>query len=284
MSTREGWIVGADSYASILLTVSYSWIEKHFDRQGNAIGELTEKKARELGKINAAIEGYTGDLQNVSINYCLLNEILTNPEITKAKRHLYSALVLENYFTNLRSLMDFICNMVRLSLTEKQLKVFPDIDSLNRLITFTKNENNAGKLPIELHNFLVNIYPVLTEIRTIRDLIIHKGKEILISRKGDEKFYIKIPKRGSSTNENMLPNILNTKDSEYELYSYIRQITKKVFKQTEDIGTIMLNDIIKKNKFSCTYYGIVNQCLNEFNDFLLNLNEEILATTKPMRT
>ena len=52
MSTRESWIVGMDSYASLLLTISYSWIEKHFDTQDNAIGKLTEKRAREIGKLN----------------------------------------------------------------------------------------------------------------------------------------------------------------------------------------------------------------------------------------
>lgn len=270
MSTREGWVVGMDSYASLLLTVSYSWIEEHFDRQDNAIGNLTEKRAREIGKINAAIQAYTSDLQNISINYCLLNELLNNPQISTAKRYLYSSLILENYFTNLRSLLDFISYIIRISLTEKQLKVVPDIDSLNSLISFTKKENNTGKLPLEIHNFLININPVLNEIRTIRDLIIHKGKEILISRKNDRKFYIKIPKKGFSDNDNMLPNILNSEDSEYELYSYLRQITKKVFKHIEDIGAVMLNDNIKHSKYSWTYYAIVNPCLNEFNDFLLN--------------
>lgn len=282
MSTREGWIVGAESYASLLLTVSYSWIEKHFDRQDNPLGTLTEKKARELGKINASIQGYTSDLHNVSINYCLLNEILTNSQITVAKRHMYSTLVLENYFTNLRSMLDFICNIIRLCLTEQQLKNYPNIDSLNKLVSFAKKDTNTGKLPIEIHNFLIKVSPVLNEIRTIRDLIIHKGKEIFISRKEDRRFYIKIPRNGNK-NENMLPNILNSEDSEYELYSYLRRITKTVFRLTEDIGAIMLNDTIKNNKFIWTYYAVVNQCLSEFNSFLLNQDEKILATTKPKR-
>ena len=275
LSTWESWIVGDDKYASLLLTVAYSWIEKHFDRKNLLKENLDKTRAREFGKIKATILAYTSDLHNVSINFCLLHDILTDSEISIAKKHLYSGLVLENYFTNLRSLLDFIPNIIKLSLTEKQLKVFPDTDSLNKLIKFTKNTRNTNKLPIVIHDFLTGIEEVLDEVKTIRDLIIHKGKEILISQNDSKRLYIRIPKTGMYSNDNMLPNILDTDNIQYELYTYLNVITKKVFKQTEDIGTIMLNDVIENNKFDWFLFAIGNHCFVEFNNFMINSKQDL---------
>jgi hypothetical protein len=272
MSSPENWFVGEDKYASILLTVAYSWMRINFDNQDNLKEELDNFKAREFGKIKASILGFTSDLHNVAINYCLLNEILTSSEITLAKRHLFSSLVLENYFTNLRSLMDFLCNIIKLSLTEKQLKTFPDIDSLNKLINFSEKEANKDKLPSEIQYFLKAVKPTLNEIREIRDLVIHKGKEILISKDENKSYQIRIPKTSMYSDDNILPNILDSQDVNYNLYDYLRVITKKIFTHTEDIGVIMLNDIIINKKYEWTIFAIGNQCLSEFNEFLLSKN------------
>ena len=195
-------------------------------------------KSREYGKIKSSIYGYTSDLHNLSINYCFLKETLNNSDINKHKTNLYVSLLLENYFTNIRSLYDFLFHIIKICLTDKQLKTYPDTDSLNKLIKFSKNKNNQAKLPSRIQSFLVDIEPYLEEIRTIRDFIVHKGKEIIITKK-DEQLFIRIPKTGLFSNDNLLPNILNSSEIDYNMDDYIREVTKSIFKYSEDLGMIL---------------------------------------------
>lgn len=152
------------------------------------------------------------------------------------------------------------------------IKTFPDIDSLNKLINFSEKEANKDKLPSEIQYFLKAVKPTLNEIREIRDLVIHKGKEILISKDENKSYQIRIPKTSMYSDDNILPNILDSQDVNYNLYDYLRVITKKIFTHTEDIGVIMLNDIIINKKYEWTIFAIGNQCLSEFNEFLLSKN------------
>ena len=276
LTTRENWNVGEHLYPSMLLTVAYSWIENHFDEKDLLKEDIVETKAREFGKIKATILAYTSDLHNISVNLCLLLDILSDTKISSAKRHLYSNLVLENYFTNLRSLLDFIPYIIRLSLTDEQSNLFPQTDSLNKLIRFSKNPNNKNKIPMSIHGFLANVEEVLNDVKTIRDLIIHKGKEILISKKKDNRLYVRIPKTGLYSHDNMLPNILNTDDVEYDLYEYLRVITKRVLTQTEDIGTILLNNAVENNKLRWNLYSVGNHCFMDFNTFMINLKNDTM--------
>ena len=100
---------------------------------------------------------------------------------------------------------------------------------MNKLIKFSKNKNNRDKLPKRIQNFLLDIEPYLEEIRTIRDYIVHKGKEIIITKKANQLF-MRIPKTGLYSNDNLLPNILNTSEIDYCLEDYIRELNKSVLK------------------------------------------------------
>ena len=130
----EKWVVGNEDYSSILLSVANSWKSKYFTPQDELKENIDSWKSREFGKIKSSIYGYTSDLHNLSINYCFLKETIENLDINKYKTNLYVSLLLENYFTNIRSLYDFLFHIIKICLSDDQLKIYPQIDSLNKLI------------------------------------------------------------------------------------------------------------------------------------------------------
>lgn len=264
----EKWVVGNECYSSVLLSVVNSWKSNNFSLQDELTATIESWKSREFGKIKSSIYGYTSDLHNLSINYCFLKETLDNSDINKHKTNLYVSLLLENYFTNIRSLYDFLFHIIKICLTEEQLKTYPDTDSLNNLIKFSKNKNNQDKLPSRIQSFLLDIEPYLEEIRTIRDFIVHKGKEIIITKKEDQLF-IRIPKSGLFSNDNLLPNILKGSEVDYNMEDYIRELTKSIFKYSEDLGMILLIELFEKEKFEWNLYSITNYCMEDFTEFML---------------
>lgn len=268
LTTREKWAVGGEDYSSILLSVANSWKSNNFTPQDELKEKIDLWKSREFGKIKSSIYGYTSDLHNLSINYCFLKETLENLDISKHKTNLYASLLLENYFTNIRSLYDFLFNIIKICLSDKQLKTYPTTDSLNKLITFSKNKNNIDKLPKRIHNFLLEIEPYLNEVRVIRDFIIHKGKEIIITKK-DNELFIRIPKTGLYSNDTLLPNILNSSEVDYNMENYIRELTISIFKHSEDLGLILLIELFEIEKFNWDLYSITNYCMEEFTEFML---------------
>ncbi|RAJ11707.1 hypothetical protein LV92_02639 [Arenibacter echinorum] len=268
MTYGEKWYVGEEIFSSILLSAVNSWIANHYTPQGQLNVDLDLWKSREYGKIKASIYGFTSDLHNLAINYCLLNETIENLEVNKHKTRLYVGLLLENYFTNIRSLYDFLFHLIKICLTDTQLKSFPGKDSLNNLISFSKKANNEDKLPLRVRQFLFDIQPYLEEIRTIRDAIIHKGKEIVITKKGDE-ILIRIPKSGLYSNDTIFPNILNCKETDYNMKDYLREMTISLFKNSEDLGLVILSELFEKGKFNWNIHSITNYCMEDFTKFML---------------
>lgn len=264
----EKWVVGNENYSSILLSVINSWKSNNFTPQDNLKENIEPWKSREFGKIKSSIYGYTSDLHNLAVNYCLLKETFENETISKHKINLYISLLLENYITNIRSLYDFLFNFIKICLSKNELKTLPTNDSLNRLIRFSKNENNKEKLPQNIHNFLSDIEPYLDEIKSIRDCIIHKGKEIIITKK-DNEIFMRIPKTGLYSDDNLLPNILNSSEVDYNMKDYLRELTKSILNYSEDLGCILLIELSKKEKFNWNLYLITNYCMEEFTEFML---------------
>lgn len=264
----EKWYVGEELYSSILLSAANSWISNNYTPQDELDVDLELWKSREYGKIKAAIYGYTSDLHNLAINYCLLRETIENLEVDKHKTRLYASLLVENYFTNIRSLYDFLFHIIKICLTDSQLKSYPQKDSLNKLITFSKKTNNSEKLPLRIKHFLSDIEPYLDEIRIIRDAIIHKGKEIVITKK-EEEIFIRIPKTGLYSKDTILPNILNSEEVDYNMKEYLRELTISLFKYSEDLGLILLSELFEKGSFKWGIHSISNYCMDEFTEFML---------------
>lgn len=263
----EKFYVGDDVYSSIMLSVINSWSMHYFENNGQLKQEQNESISRQYGKIKFAVYGFTDDLSNISINYCLLKETLESKTINSHKANLYIALIIENIFTNLRSLYDFLFHFIKISLSEKQIKSYPQTDSLNNLISFSKKENNKAKLPEWINWYLNSIENDLNDIRLIRDSVVHKGKEVVLTRK-DKKLLMRIPKTVLYTDDNLLPNILNCDEVDYDVKEYLQKLIKKTFENIEILGVIISNKIFEEEKFPFYLFQITNYCMEDFNEFL----------------
>lgn len=268
----EKFTVGEDVFSSLLFSVMNSWYYSNYTNLGELkANNHSELKLREFGRINSALNGYTEDLHNISINLGLLTEIKNNQEIGKFKSDLYFSLLLENLFTNLRSLYDFFYHFIKICLSEKQLKQYPQTDSINKLLSFSLNPNNKEKLPESIIWYLNHINTDLDNIKKIRDSIIHKGKDIVLTRRLN-KLLMRIPIKSTYSNDNLLPNILKSEDENYDVYEYLNKIIKTTFSNMEDLGVILFNEIYQNQDFEFNLYSLTNYCIDEFNEFLINKN------------
>lgn len=270
--THQGsFYVGEELFSSILFSVVNSWYYSYYENNGELKGNISNETAREYGKIKSAINGFTEDLHNLSINYCLFKEINETVHINGHKSNLYISVILENLFTNLRSIYDFLYHFVKITLSEKELKLYPQKDSINNLLTFSKNKNNQDKLPKNIIWILNNIENDLNDIKQIRDNIIHKGKDFLLTRK-EGILFMRVPIKATNSNDNLLPNILNTNEIDYDVEKYLNKIIKTTLKNMEDFGVIITNEISSNSEIKLNLYSISNYCIDEFNEFLINKN------------
>ncbi|USD24568.1 hypothetical protein [Flagellimonas marinaquae] len=268
ITNGKKWYFGEELYSSVLLSASQSWISNNYSAQGEFLSELEPWKRREFGRIKSSIYAYVSDLHGISINYCLLREVSENNDIDVHKRNLYAEQLLEQYFTVIRSLYDHLTGVIKIILSDKNLKEFPETNSLNRIIRFSKKKTNEDKLPNRIKQFLINVEPDLSDIRIIRDSIIHKGKEILV-RRSDKGLFIRIPKKEPFGTDTILPNVLNSNSYEYPLESYLRKITKSFFRNSEDLGVIVLTEMLEREKFNWHLHSITNYCMEDFTKFIL---------------
>lgn len=271
LTHQQSFYVGGELFSSILFSVVNSWYYSNYENDRTLKVIVPEDKAREFGKIKSAMNGFTEDLHNLSINYCLFKEINEAVKINGHKSNLYICLILENLFTNLRSIYDFLYHFIKIPLSDKELKQYPATDSINNLIAFSKNEKNQDKLPDNIIWVLKNIENDLNDMKYIRDSIIHKGKDFLLTRK-EGVLYMRIPIKETNSNDNLLPNILNTNDVDYNVEKYLNKIIKITLKNIEDVGVILYNEMSNKPQFHFGLYSISNYCIDEFNEFLITKN------------
>lgn len=268
LTHHESFYIGEDKFSSILFSVINSWFYSNYENNGQLKVNITEEKAREFGKIKSAINGFTEDLHNLSINYCLYKEINETVHINGHKSNLYISVILENLFSNLRSIYDFLYHFIKIILSDKELKQYPAKDSINNLITFSKSEKNQDKLPKIIIWLLQKIENDLNDIKQIRDNIIHKGKDFLLTRK-QGVLYMRIPIKETNSNDNLLPNILNVDEVDFNVERYLNKIIKTTLKNMEDFGVVLYNEIASKSEIQLNFYAVSNYCIDEFNDFLI---------------
>lgn len=271
LTYQESFYVGGEIFSSILFSVVNSWFYSNYENNGTLKVNITEEKAREFGRIKSAMNGFTEDLHNLSINYCLFKEINETVHINGHKSNLYISVILENLFSNLRSIYDFLYHFIKIALSDKELKIYPATESINNLIKFSKNVKNKDKLPKSIIWVLENIEDDLNDIKQIRDNIIYKGKDFRLTRK-EGVLYMRVPIKETNSNDNLLPNILNTNDIDYNVEKYLNKIIKTTLKNIEDFGVIIYNEISKNPEIQLNLYSISNYCIDEFNEFLINKN------------
>lgn len=267
----QSFKVGEDLFSSILLSVMSSWYYSTYTSLGEPLRDLSEQDLREFGKIRLALNGYTNDLHNISINYSLFKKINTSADISIYEGNIYLESIFENIFTNLRSLYDFFYHFIKICLNETQFKQYPVTDSINKLVNYGKNPNNIDKLPSEIIKYLEYIQSDLDDIKKIRDSIIHKGKDIMLTRESG-KLYMRMPAKDLFTKDNLLPNILEEENLNYDVEKYLSKIIKTTFRNMEILGEVIYLEVCNNKNYRLGLYAISNYCIDELNDFLILKN------------
>lgn len=258
----ENWKQDKDILSSILISVMETW---EWDCFNHIDKKFSSNLYREYGKIKNAHSGFMNDIHNLAIAWDMLESALNNKSLEFGKKLLNITLLMEMYFTNLRSIYDFTSYFPKLLIEEKNLTHLPSKKegSVKELIKYFKKESAKEIISQEIIDVIIECEENLDNIRKIRDLIIHKGKELLLFF--DNSGEVKI----SFSNKNLLPNILNEECQAYDLKKYLRKITNNTFEYIEKLGYAMYNEILKKNTnykiYLCALTGV---CIPNFIEYL----------------
>jgi hypothetical protein len=263
------WKEDRELLSSLLLSVMETWLINTYNAQDKLIIEISEQQEREYGKIKAAFWGFEGDIHNLAVNHHLLVSLLNNGGLDKGLKSLYTSLLVENYIINLSSIYDFCSFFPRIimpleDIQQYQNRKYPD--SLNTFIKYCESDSSKV-LPDKLRDLMKSSRNELENIRTIRDLIIHKGKEPIIELKGNETVF-RIPSKPPYGTENALPDILGLGNSDYPLEGYLRTLTLKLFEFLDKLGTILIMELQKNDNYRLELTALIGICVKDFNDFL----------------
>ncbi len=265
----QKWKEDRELLSSLLLSVMETWLINTYNAQDKLIIEISEQQEREYGKIKVAFWGFEGDIHNLAVNHHLLISILNNRDLDKGLKSLYASLLVENYIINLRSIYDFCSFFPRIVMTLKDIQQYQKRkypDSLNTFIKYCESDSSKV-LPDKLRDLMKNSRNKLENIKIIRDLIIHKGKESIIELKEEETVF-RIPSKSPYGKENALPDILRLGNSDYPLENYLRTLTLKLFDFLEKLGTILIMELKNNANYRLELTALIGICVKDFNDFL----------------
>ena len=262
-------------FSSILISVLQTWIFRTYDTQDNLIIDINEESDRQYGRIKAAYYALNNDIHNLSVNYHLLSKLINNFELDKGFKLLYISLLVENYIINLRSIYDLTSFFPSLLLDFKDFKKIPTgkhSDSLNSLLKNIKKMNidDINQLyPQSINETIMICESNLNDVKTIRDAIIHKGKEAIIEITNNE-VYFRIPKKPPYGKENCLPDILCLGiDNNFPLIKYLKTLTIRLMNYLEQLGETIGQEFYNKdNSYRVELTALVGICMRDFKEFL----------------
>lgn len=237
---------------------------------------------REDGKILKACSGLTNDIHNLSIIIDMMIQVINKSKVDKdlkSKDFLYLSVLLESYFTNLRSIFDFTAILIRLGLTDEKINKLPskNRDSFNKIIEYVKNENNKGIIQEEIIDVMIKHEDTFNLIRDIRDLIIHKGDETIIFKEDDD-FTFGLFRYEDGKIINKLSNILKIEKERYPLLKYLSEITNRVLDYLDDLARAIYNSLYNENKEPLFLAALQGYCIPVFIQFL-DLNKDAYSGT-----
>lgn len=243
------------SIIQVLDGITTSW-EKEDPEATSVIPKNTK------GLIKEAYRGMYHDLHGLSVLIDMINHIYESKgSLTRHKDFLFVSEAVEKYFSNLRSIYDFLAKVSLLAVNPRfhgQIS----FDSLNTLIKNAENEKKKEKFPLELVEELLSIKPAFNSLKNIRDYITHNGKQLKI-RTHIDGYHIE-NLENKETDEPYLP-----------LLPLLSTLTMDMLSFSAEIAVII------SNKYT-EYYGEIPYplialngiCMPAFIDFLGLLEED----------
>ncbi|MEE1131468.1 MAG: hypothetical protein UHX00_07625 [Caryophanon sp.] len=232
---------------TVMSSILRSWNE---DGSNEAISE------KDKGLINKAYLGLYHDFHGLAIQIDLIEHLHMNRKgSTIHKDCLYVSQVIENYFSNLRSIYDFMGSLLKLAVKKRLWGQF-NFDSLNKLIEAVSNGKTVEKFPEKLNKQLLNIKDEFLYVRDRRDSIIHNGE--IISVMTDESGYHIKSKCASSGKEEIVP-----------LFDYLAERTNNMFKFGESIAQIIFDEYNNEyGEIELLIVALEGVCIPKFIEFL----------------
>ena len=177
-------------------------------------------------------------------------------ETIRHKDFLFVSEIVEKYFSNLRSIYDYMAKILRLSVNRRMVGQIP-FDSMNDLIKHAENNKNKGKLPKKLSCFLLDIKEEFHAVRNIRDSIIHNGKIVGIMT-DSSGYYLVLGDKVKPSNALDIP-----------LLQYLSEITIKMLDFGETIGKYILDEYTSTyGRFPIKLVALEGVCIPAFIKFI----------------
>lgn len=272
--SKDDWLNNPEYLTSTALLVLQNWYMHNYNSDGTCKNQLSQFCRKQYGEVKQALFALENDLHNLSIVYHQLLYFKIC-EIDVGLKDLYFSNLTESYFTNIRSAYDHLSCFPRIGLYEAKLESkVAKLTSFNDLLGFCdiKNAEKRAKAEVVYGNKLLGTFEQsrtdFSNIKQVRDAIIHHGKEPVVMSKGD-KVLFRVPAHvGNYNSDNILPNILDLEDSAYPLFEYLQSVTVALFTNMEHIGNSIGNEYVRVGGRIEYYYGLIGICIKDFIEFL----------------
>lgn len=260
-----------DILLSVFSTLQFNQkIENQF-REQNGVEPLP--LSREMGLYSTYHDGLYNEIHSLASTVDLLYYIQSNKkhDDLRHKDNLYALVLLESYFTSLRVIFDYLSVVYKITINEDARSGLPPKDSFNNLLQFIKKGHAEGRIPPVIIEIFLENEELFENIKTIRDLIIHKGKEPVIYTIDDE-YYFSLHTGSNYPFKNVVKDILGTEKEMYPLFPYLSKITNSMLLMTHNLG-MEIAEILKLKLHLSALEGV---CIPGFISFLALTNEGLL--------
>lgn len=271
LATREMYYKDPTCLGSYLICALESWVMQNFANTGEFKIEYPNEVKRKYGEVRGANEAFQNDIHNLTISYHQMKNVMNDEKMEKGLKGLYLGNLVEHYITNIRCIYDHMAVFARIVVDHTYLpQRVVSAESLNKLLTFIKNdESKAAQIfPISITKQLLAMEPSLQIIKTIRDAIIHDGKEPMITFLAGVP-QIRITKSSYKRDESLLPDLLKLGLLDYPLFPYLQHISRTLFTDMELFGEQILKHFFDQDdQFPFEFVALIGICIEEYMGFL----------------
>jgi len=269
--THESYKDDPTCLGSYLLCAMETWVMRNFANTGEFTVEYPNEVKRKYGEVRAANEAFQNDIHNLIIGYHQMKHVIDNAQMESGLKGLYLGNLVEHYVTNIRCIYDHMAVFARV-VADKRFLPQRNIstESLNALLKYIRSsESRAAEIFTEpVVKQLLSMETSLQDIKTIRDAIIHDGKEPLITFSSGIP-QIRINRSSYKRDESLLPDLLNLGLLDYPMFPYLQQLSRVLFTDMERLGEEIITYFnTKDDAFRFELVALIGICVEEFISFL----------------
>lgn len=258
-----GWsleeLAESKSSLGLAIIINLEAIIKSWEQEDPKTNHLVPPRTK--GLVKKAYNGMYHDLHGLSVLIDMINHIYENKSSsTRHKDFLFVSEVVEKYFTNIRSLYDFLAQITLLAVNPRFHGQISS-DSLNSLIKAVEKENAKEKFPEDLTKILQEIKPAFSSLKNTRDFITHHGKQLGFQTHPDGYH---------------MENPVNQEEAKVyiPLLPFLQEITLEMMNFSAEVAEIISKNYKGFDEIPYYLIALEGVCIPTFIDFLGILEEE----------